>query len=352
MAKNLVFVTNMYPSSDKPSKGIFCKNIYNFLKKESSLETKLISLDERDGKFSKLLGYLVYYFKIMIARFLNSKSTFYTHYISHSTLPFILLSFMGVNTDLVVHVHGGDAKLLNGYNKLFFRIKKLIVQYSLNLARVIIVPSISYKNYILEEYVVNTEKLIIYPSGGVNIDVFYPNTYDNSKRLKIGYAGRLEKTKNVDTIVSAMKLLKGCSLSIVGTGREQKNLENIVNENCLDNVTISASLPQAELADWYRDLDILIYPSSSESLGLVPLEAMACGVYCILSNLPVFNELKQHNIVFHTLDSINSSDIAKAVIDISNSADQIRRARENNPKVIREIYNSQSVNKGLLNVFE
>ncbi|WP_140251970.1 glycosyltransferase, partial [Vibrio parahaemolyticus] len=50
-------------------------------------------------------------------------------------------------------------------------------------------------------------------------------------------------------------------------------------------------MSQSELVLWYNKINTLIYPSDSESLGLVPIEAMACGAQVVLSDIPAFTEL-------------------------------------------------------------
>lgn len=50
------------------------------------------------------------------------------------------------------------------------------------------------------------------------------------------------------------------------------------------------SVPEAEMAAWYRAADLLAFPSVKEGFGLAALEAMAAGVPVVTSDLPVFRE--------------------------------------------------------------
>ena len=51
------------------------------------------------------------------------------------------------------------------------------------------------------------------------------------------------------------------------------------NNRVLPNITAFAvNWPASTLADWLRKADVLLYPSGGEGFGLMPLEAMACGV--------------------------------------------------------------------------
>jgi D-inositol-3-phosphate glycosyltransferase len=44
-----------------------------------------------------------------------------------------------------------------------------------------------------------------------------------------------------------------------------------------DVVRVTAAVPQADLADWYRAADLTVVPSYSESFGLVAIESQACA---------------------------------------------------------------------------
>jgi phosphatidylinositol alpha-1,6-mannosyltransferase len=73
---------------------------------------------------------------------------------------------------------------------------------------------------------------------------------------------------------------------IAGGGRQQARIENLARGAGLgDRVKITGVVPEAELADHYRMADAFILPSSGEGLGLVLLEAQACGVPTIASSL-------------------------------------------------------------------
>ena len=52
-------------------------------------------------------------------------------------------------------------------------------------------------------------------------------------------------------------------------------------------ITIVNGVPQEKLGDYYRGMDLLIFSSSrtGESLGLTGIEAMACGVPVIGSDI-------------------------------------------------------------------
>jgi glycosyltransferase-like protein len=50
------------------------------------------------------------------------------------------------------------------------------------------------------------------------------------------------------------------------------------------------TVPDDEMAAWYKAADVLAFPSVKEGFGLAPLEAMAAGTPVVVSDLPVFGE--------------------------------------------------------------
>lgn len=84
-------------------------------------------------------------------------------------------------------------------------------------------------------------------------------------------AGRLQAHKNNDLIVRIFNELD-LPLHIVGTGRQEKFLKSIAN----DNIKFFGKISDIQLRDEYSGALGYIYPQV-EDLGLMPLEAAACG---------------------------------------------------------------------------
>ena len=74
-------------------------------------------------------------------------------------------------------------------------------------------------------------------------------------------------------------------LTIVGDGSEKKDLENQVKTFALKNVVeFTGWVKQHETLTYYQKSDIFCFPSIREFGGAVVLEAMACGLPCIVAN--------------------------------------------------------------------
>ncbi len=98
--------------------------------------------------------------------------------------------------------------------------------------------------------------------------------------------GRLEPEKGFDRLLTAFAALalKEATLVIAGDGILRDRLEVLaVTLGVADHVRFAGTVPHHELWRYYVDADVFLLFSRSESLGMVPLEAMYVGTPCIVS---------------------------------------------------------------------
>lgn len=125
---------------------------------------------------------------------------------------------------------------------------------------------------------------------GVDTAVFAPATRTApSKQPIIGYLGRLEPYKGVDTLLRAAAGRPGWRVEITGEGPQRPALEALARElGIADRVSFLGFAEGELLADRYRRLDIVVVPSIPwpgwrEQFCRVAVEAMASGVPVVAS---------------------------------------------------------------------
>jgi len=127
---------------------------------------------------------------------------------------------------------------------------------------------------------------------GVDTNSFKPEYRDQTMRAKLLgdypdtgslliYVGRLSAEKQIERIKPVLEKIPDASLALVGDGPYRNQLEKIF-ENTKTNFI--GYLAGKELASAYASGDIFLFPSSTETLGLVLLEAMAAGCPVIGAN--------------------------------------------------------------------
>lgn len=118
---------------------------------------------------------------------------------------------------------------------------------------------------------------------GVDLDTFSPTLRPPGKHpFRIGYVGRLTAEKNVRAFIDLERRLlaagRDFEILMVGDGGESHWLKKH-----LQRVQLPGTLRGAELAAAFASMDVFVFPSQTDTFGLVVLEAMASGVPVVVS---------------------------------------------------------------------
>lgn len=97
------------------------------------------------------------------------------------------------------------------------------------------------------------------------------------------YVGRLAREKNIEILLralrAAVKVAPEVILLLVGEGDEERPLRGLADRlNLAGRVRFVGPVPPQAVGRWYRAADLFVFPSMSETQGLVVLEAMAHGL--------------------------------------------------------------------------
>lgn len=135
------------------------------------------------------------------------------------------------------------------------------------------------------------ERFRVVPWGIPRVPVAPPRDPEGADVL---YAGRLDRNKDVATIVSALgdPGFDG-GLTIVGTGPERERLELLAARlGVLDRVTFTPFVERSRLWDMFGRFWALVVSSREiEGFGLVAVEAQAAGLPVVYSATPGISEV-------------------------------------------------------------
>lgn len=122
-------------------------------------------------------------------------------------------------------------------------------------------------------------------SNGVDTDLFKP-AVRRARRVKILNIGRLVNQKNQLVLIKAIaKLKQSAELIIVGRGTLKNKILNLAKKLKV-KLNYIESLPHQELASLYQQADIFCLPSHHEGSPKALLEAMSCGLPCVVTDKP------------------------------------------------------------------
>lgn len=307
----------MFPSEKDPVYGTFIKTYYdNLVSLNNDGVVTLVCIQGKSkGLVDKTVKYIVFYLEILYHLFCKSYDIVYVQTIT-TTIPPIKLVSLFRNNRFVFNVHGSDVITITKSNE---RLKRMAIPL-LYKARLIVAPSEYFKS-VLKEMLpdIPDSKIYVSPSGGVDLDRFYPFEIHN-KVFTIGFVSRIDAGKGWDTFITALSLLKKNGFTfrgiIIGRGAEQDKMLRMMEEyNMLDIVEYVGPVPHDELPRMFCQFDVFVFPTRrSESLGLVGVEAMACGAPVIGSNYAALPEYISEGVNGFLFNHKSSYDLYKKLV--------------------------------------
>ncbi|WP_456058211.1 glycosyltransferase family 4 protein [Campylobacter hominis] len=287
----ILVISNMYPSHENPYFGIFVKNIVDGLEQYGcNIELSVINKKSK-YKIMKIIIYMSFILKTIKKIKSNNYDIIYVHYINHSLLPLFFCK-KHISSPIVLNAHGTDVLTKS---KIALIIQKIVTPI-IKKANLIIVPSSFFKRIVLKKINLNENKIFIFPSGGVDLKIFHPLKNNHIVDFTFGYISRLEKDKGWDVFLDSISILKKHQYAfkaiIIGDGSEKnKMIKKMIDLKLDDIVYYLGGKPQKDLISYINKMSIFVFPTMlNESLGLVGLEAMACGVPVVGSNIGALPE--------------------------------------------------------------
>jgi glycosyltransferase involved in cell wall biosynthesis len=196
-----------------------------------------------------------------------------------------------------------------------------------------VVSSYQDKKYLLEKYKFLKNKLKVI-SNYIDISVFKPmNTKKYSNRLL--FIGRLNHQKNLFNLIDAA-YKTNMILDIYGKGELEDELRLYANKNHV-TVNFNNTVPNSELPKIINHYKLYLLPSFYEGTPKTLLEAMACGLICIGTDVIGINEIIENEINGYLIKGTDSESIS---VVVNKAVDNNREIMRNNAiKTVRKNYN-------------
>ena len=191
-----------------------------------------------------------------------------------------------------------------------------------------------YEKYVINSYnnIICVDKIIInyvksLPNSKNKNIWFIPNSIDTKRfnktpltqtgKLKVGFIGRLEKSRGTEFLDKLMaNLPKHVELHVIGSGSTQ-TINKFKNQAEKKGIIFHSNVPNEKLPAFLHGIDVLFNPVLAEGISRISLESMACGRPTIMldkgDRYPISNDttgyLVKENIqdILRTLDSIQAS---------------------------------------------
>ena len=146
------------------------------------------------------------------------------------------------------------------------------------------IPEHLHSRFLSKSYIIPNGIDDFWHINSVEADVYPHDIRIKNKCLNIIYAGRINREKNILATQVALKIIEGYGYDVHFTVVGEICNTHIYNKIMRDKHThYIKPLPKEKLINIYRDNDIFVMPSISETFGLVYAEAMSQGLPVIYS---------------------------------------------------------------------
>jgi glycosyltransferase involved in cell wall biosynthesis len=143
------------------------------------------------------------------------------------------------------------------------------------------------------------------------------------------YVGRLAAEKGIERLRPCLDLRPDIRLAIVGDGPHRAQLERVFAGT---RTVFTGYLHGEELAEAYASADGFVFPSTTETLGLVLFEAMASGLPVMAADSPPTREVLENGaagILFDPTDTLSIMSALDQLFEPDGPRERIRqRGRE------------------------
>lgn len=175
---------------------------------------------------------------------------------------------------------------------------------------------------------------------GTNTDFFKPGNFERSDIL---FVGRLVKSKNVETLIKAIKhVLKvnnKIKLRIVGSGEQKASLRQLAKKiGVAKNVLFLGSMQGKKLALEYAKAKICVFPHLHNSFGKVVIEAMSSGTPIITTDFDLPANVKKAVVSYDYKKAGNEKLLAEKILQLLEDKEKRKKLGLNARKIVLKNY--------------
>ena len=263
----------------------------------------------------------------------------------------ILAALVGFHP-MIISVYGSD--VFNFPNTSIF--SSLIFKFNLSRADRIL----STSNVMAEETKKYTSKKVEVIPFGIDLNSFkHLSEYNHPENIfVIGTVKALEAIYGIDYLIKAFKIILDkysqidVKLLVVGGGSQELKLKELCRELHIErNVEFAGRVSFEKLADYYNQMDTAVFLSKSESFGVSVLEASACELPVVVSNVGGLPEVVENNVTGFVVEKLNPEAAAEAIEKLLLEPGLRKQMGLNGRKRVEKFYNWDDNVNQMINIY-
>lgn len=224
-----------------------------------------------------------------------------------------------------------------------------LIRYVIRRADMINCDAESIKKRIMEIADYPRENIAVFP-WGVDLNTFYPSKdIRGITRRELGWANKqilimTRKFKSIygieyflQALPTVIKEVPNVRVLLIGNGPLESKFRNMIREMKIQNeVRFLGKIPNKELSRYLNAADLYISSSLSDGSSLSLLEAMACALPVIVTDVPAILEWVADGVNGLVVARKNSALLSKSIVSLLANRDLLREMGEKNLMIARE----------------
>jgi glycosyltransferase involved in cell wall biosynthesis len=225
------------------------------------------------------------------------------------------------NTPVIINYRGGEAQRY--FEKSIDRVRP-----SIKKAAAVVVPS-GYLQNIFSDFSIRTKVI----PNIIDLNRFAPSDKNiDSTILHLVVTRNLEAIYGIETAIRAVAILKekipNVRLSIAGSGEQLTVLQNLVGSlNLQEEVVFTGKLNPDQIVRLYHTADIMLNPTTVDNMPNSILEALACGLPVVTTNVGGIPYIVKDNETALFTQVNDPNQMASQVLRIVESPDLYNKLR-------------------------
>jgi glycosyltransferase involved in cell wall biosynthesis len=192
----------------------------------------------------------------------------------------------------------------------------------------------------------NRAKVVLPGGGGIQTDLFYPPVEPASLPIAINPRGFRAYVRNdvfFHAIPLVLKVVPQARFLCTGMEREPQARRWVDELKLGEAVSLLPPQTRPQMADLFRQSQVLVSPSNHDGTPNTFLEALACGCFPVVGDLDSLREWIQPEVNGLLVNPSDSHSLAAAIVQAFSDEELRKRAAEKNIPLIREKAEYQSV---------
>ncbi|GMT48499.1 MAG: 1,2-diacylglycerol 3-glucosyltransferase [bacterium] len=181
-------------------------------------------------------------------------------------------------------------------------------------------------------------------ANGVDADHYQPCKLCDNGIKKILFVGRLSKQKGIQYLLNSISILKekninSFHLEIIGDGPDKAKLEEeVTNKQLEKQISLLGWVDKKAIYKKYQEASIFVFPSLSEGMPNVILEAMASGLPILATRIAGNEELVREGKNGYLVEVEDSQALADKLIELLQETDRLIEMGNMSRKIAYEEY--------------